>query len=160
MAAIFWDRVSLAVGALAAVTATTANSRADASRLQGFRILRTEYYGSIKNLTEGEGPLLLGLTHDLSNAEIAETFLGDPQRTHDPVETEKAGRPVWGLESLAIDVNGQGKMVFQGVAKIGWSVPEGTALKWFIMNMNQSAAMTTGATLVLFAKHFGVWLKD
>lgn len=159
MSGIVWDDIVITTGALAAATFVSSNSKIDANRLQGFRVLKTEYFGAVRNMTTGQGPLLLCLVHDLSNAEMAETMAGNPQRSHDPSESEKARRPIWPLEVLMPNSDGDGNIVFKGVATIGWSIPEGTALKWAILNMD-SGVLTTGPVVAVTAKHFGVWLKD
>ena len=43
MAGIVWDDITLTLGTLGNKTATGTNSKIDAARLQGFRVLRTEW---------------------------------------------------------------------------------------------------------------------
>ncbi len=123
-------------------------------------MLRTEWFLSIQGLTSNEGPILVGLAHDLTVAEIDEAFDGDPQRNADPNLEEQAHRPVWPLDMFFNNSAGNGKLLGNGVVKIGWSVPEGTQLKWFARNQEIANALTTGAVFKITAKHFGVWLKD
>ncbi len=159
MAAIVWDVITLTIGALAADTSVNANSKIDGSRIQGFRVLRTEYYAALKGSTSGEGPILLYLNHDLTVAEADATFAADPQRPKDPTASEAANRPVWPLEIFFNTAAGNGNVVLKGVKKLGWSFQEGTILKWSARNMSTST-LTTGSTVRIFAKHFGVWLRD
>ncbi len=159
MAGIVWDAVTITVGALTAQSAITVNSKIDPSRLQGFRVLRTEWYLGMRSATTGDGPFVVGLSHDLTGDEVSTCIGGDPQRSNDPVESEEANRPVWAITALHPNADGDGKIVDHGVTKIGWSIPEGTSLKWWVMN-GGNITLTTGAVVNILAKHFGVWLKD
>ncbi len=158
MASIVWEGVNIAPGTLAEDSFKSTASKIDASRLQGFRVLKTEYFGAVNGMTTGEGPLVLVLAHDMSQVEMKECFDANPQRSNDLAASEQARRPMWPLEILQANSDGDGKAFFQGVAKIGWSIPEGTDLFWAVVNLG--AALTTGATVRILAKHFGVWLKD
>ncbi len=159
LASIVWDNTELTLGTLGSQTAISTTSRIDAGRLQGFRVLRTEYFVIMRGATVGDDPVVFGLCHDLSNAEIAETFGADPQRPGDPGLEEMAMRPVWVLGSLAANNDGDGRVVLDGVKKLGWSIQEGTPLKWFAFN-HGPGALSTGGEINILAKHFGVWLKD
>ncbi len=159
MAAIQWDELEDPTGALAAGSATTINSRVDSGRLQGFRVLRTEWFFRMKGLSANEGPVLVGLAHDLTAAEIQECLGADPQRSNDPTLSPRTMRPVWPMALFENDSVGNQNMLQQGVTTIGWSIPEGTNLVWWQMNRDTDA-LQTGGTLNITAKHFGVWLKD
>ncbi len=159
MAAIQWDELEDPTGALAAGSAGVINSRIDSGRLNGFRVLRTEYFLRVKGLSVNEGPLLVGLAHDLSAAEIQEALGADPQRSNDTTLSPRAMRPVWPLALFENDSVGNQKMIAQGVVKINWSIPEGTNLVWWQMNRDTDA-LQSGGTLNITAKHFGVWLRD
>ncbi len=158
MAGIFWDELQLALGTLGAGTTIQINSRLDSSRLQGFKLLRTEYDVQVFGLTAAEGPVHVSLCHDLTTTEHEETLGGDPQRAKDPDLSEKAMRPVWPLGHLYHE-GGIGVTSLRGVIKLGWSFPEGTPMKW-CFNNRFGTSLTTGAQVRLTAKHFGVWLRD
>ncbi len=159
MAAVQWDEVQISLGTLAAGIAKQSDSRIDGARLQGFCVLRTEWFVTVKALTAGEGPLLLTLAHDLTTAEVQETIGADPQRSNDPESSARSKQPLWPLTHLFNKTDTGSLIMDKGVTKIGWSIPEGTALKWGIVNVSAND-LTTGATLFVTAKHFGVWLKD
>ncbi len=110
-------------------------------------------------MTSGEGPVLVGMAHDLSATEIEETLGADPQRSGDPTAEPRAMRPVWPLGQMFNNSAGNGQIILEGVQKIGWSIPEGTDLKWFVQNVS-GATLTTGSVFRIIAKHFGVWLRD
>ncbi len=160
MAGIVWDGIVLTLGTLAANTALQAASRIDAARVQGFRILKTEYFIDVVSMTDGEGPIIVGMQHNLSVAEVAEAILADPQGSKGIAspENEQAMRPVWPLGVVAVDIANQEKAHWKTV-KIGWSIPEDSTLNWFAFNSDASA-LTTGGKIFIDAKHFGVWLKD
>ncbi len=159
MAAIVWDEVGITLGTLGSATVTGNDSKIDTARAQGFRVLRTEWFIIMDGLTQDEGPILVGLAHDLGATEIDECIEADPQRPNDPAVSEKANRPVWPLTYLWRDSAGNGQIVDKGVIKLNWSIQEGTLLKWWAKNTDASA-LTTGAIVKIRAKHFGVWLKD
>ncbi len=158
MAAIQWDENFITLGALAQGAAVVSSSRIDDSRLQGYRVLRTDYFIQVKGMTAGNSAVVVGLAHDLSAGEIQEAIGADPQRSNDPTLSPRAMRPVWPLEIFAANAEGN-KLVTKGTTNIGWSIPEGTLLEWFVVNMGD-ADLTTGTIVNILAKHFGVWLKD
>ncbi len=159
MASIIWDEIIINPGALTAGTATGQVSRIDASRLQGFRVLKTQYFVVCQGMTADEGPVMLFLNHDLSATEQEECLGADPQRSGDPDKESRAMRPVWPLGTFFKDSAGNGQLVLDGEIKLGWSFPEGTDLKWMVQNVG-AQTMTTGANYRIIAKHFGVWLRD
>ncbi len=159
MASIVWDETTLTLSTLGSGSILTANSRIDASRLQGFRILKTQYYFALKSMTPDEGPIMMHLAHDLTAAEMEETIGADPQRSGDPTLEPRALRPVWPLGLLGNDTEGNAGVFLQGEIKLGWSFPEGTILKIGAENISGSA-LTTGAVVRGRMKHFGVWLRD
>jgi len=158
MASIVWDLITISPGALAQGDFVIAGSKINASRLQGFRVLKTQYWISMRNATAGEGGFLVGLSHALSVAELAEMVDAAPQRPNDTAGSERARRPAWPLEMLIANADGDGKVYAEGVATIGWSIQEGTALDWWVANF--ATTKTTGTVVNIIAKHFGVWLKD
>ncbi len=160
MASVIWDEsLVIAVGALIGDATAIDTSRIDSARLQGFRILRTEYFMGVRAMTTGEGPIVIGMAHDLTAGEITAGTGGDPQRPNDPTQSELANRPIFPLEVLMPNADGDGKITAQGVKKLNWSFQEGTSLIWYAQNISNQT-LTTGAIVLIQAKHFGVWLKD
>ncbi len=157
MASIIWDELSVNLSTAISGAAVGVNSRIDASRLQGFRILKSQVFVALKDITEGEGPILIVMAHDLTATEVEETLGADPQRSGDPDLEARAMRPVWPVGLLMETVGG--KTVLEKEMKIGWSFPEGTILKFYAINRD-NATLTTGASMNVTAKHFGVWLRD
>ncbi len=161
MSGIVWDEVSIEPGTLQPRTAMRATSKIDAGRLQGFRVLRTEYFIVLRGVVIAFDNILVGLAADLSIAEIKEAIEADPQRSNDPNLSEQAKRPLWPLELMgAASVTLNGNLYAKGVHKLGWSIPEGVSLFWFVFNMDDIDQLTTGLNIQIIAKHFGVWLKD
>lgn len=157
MSGIYYDVIRMSLGAMSSDTATAATTKCDTTRLQGFRVLRTEWFAQWDDFTAGEGPVVWGFCGDLTAAEVAEVFLADPQRANDTNLAEQAERPLW-IQDIYSDI-GDSYCISKGVWKPNWSFPEGTPLKAFAFNPN-SEAITTGSTMLIVAKHFGVWLKD
>lgn len=157
--AIVYDDVRILVSTLATKTAILGASKIDASREMGFRIMKTEYVVGWNNTTAGDGPLVLGFAANLNQAEIEEAIEGDPQSSVDTEDAETI-RPVWVLGMLAGSAahgNLDGGRVHSFTPK--WSIPEGSAGQWFVYNID-SASMTDGTVVSIFAKHYGVWLRD
>ncbi len=158
---IVWDQVGITLSTLAALTGILGASRIDAAREQGFRVMKTEYVGSIVGRTNGEGPVMLAVGFNLSLAEMEEAIEADPQSSFDTPANEQVMRPVFILgifdplaASPAILNNGIPKTV-----NFKWSAPEGGSMNWMAYNTSGSA-LTTGSVVRVVAKHFGVWLKD
>ncbi len=155
---IYYDRHALTVGALASLAAATSTSKQNSSREQGFRILKSEWYATLKGYTDGEGPWVFGLCQDLTAAQITAVFDAVPQFAGDGVENFDAMRPLWILGIMSSEGN-MDQTTRSGEWKPKWSFPEGVPLKAFIWNAS-AGTLTTGATLILVAKNYGVWLRD
>lgn len=158
--AIIYDDVELALGALAGKDAIAAPSKIDASRENGFRVMKTEYWMIFYGKTTAEGPIMVGLAPNLAAASIEETIEADPQSRTDDQVTPDSKRPVFPLEIIDYtEVDMTNLQPYKGEVKIRWSIPEGNNLNWFAYNMN-AAGLTTGTVVRIFAKHYGVWLRD
>ena len=162
LAAIQWDEVTQALSTLAVGAIISANSRIDQSRLQGFRVLKSQYVFVITGLAVDQ-PVRMLFAHDLSNTETEEAIGADPQRPGDPTgdSAARTKRPTWPLDPGVFlnDANGNGQLILQGEIKLGWSIQEGTVLKFQFENIG-GATLTTGAIVTGRVKHFGVWLRD
>lgn len=157
--AIYHETVEITVGALAAGDAIAAATRQDGSRNNGFRFLKSEYFIAVENLSDDEA-LLVGIGGPtLSAASIEEAIEADPQGSNDP-SGPTAMRPVWPLEMFMAHNGGNGKMVAQGEWKPRWSFSEEDAMNVFAYNVDQSNPLTTGARVMIYLKHYGVWLND
>ncbi len=161
--AILRETASVALGGLTNITAIKLAS--GLAITEDFRILKTELYAHIKNLTGGDGEgLLLGLANgELTVAEIVECIEADgPEDRNDRVLQERAERfvkliagvitPLGILNTQFLNENG-GPMI---TVKPRWtfSDPEG----WDYFVYNTSDDITTGATCTLTAVHYGVWV--
>lgn len=158
---IVYDDVQLVLSTLGSKTVFTAGSKIDASRLNGFRVLKTEYWINYEGKTAGQGPIMVGLSANHDATEIEECIEADPQssaRGEDALN--RAMRPVWPLymiptkptDSLeAADDNGN--------FTPKWSSPESFGFFWWAYNMS-GGALTDGTIVTIFAKHYGVWLRD
>lgn len=126
--------------------------------------MKTEYWISAEAKVVAEGPIMVGVAARCDNAaEIEECIEADPQiRGADPEEVQ-AKRPVWPLEMFGAEeghgTNESGLVAKKGTVNLRWSCPEGTGLLWWAYNAG-AGALTTGCVVVVFAKHYGVWLRD
>ncbi len=133
---------------------------------EDFRIIKTEVSCTLTALTAGEGTgASLGIANnDLSAAEIEESLeVTGPLFPGDRILQEKAERFTKILgEFVPGNVNTQ--MLLQGPdggspvsATIRWTFGNSQAgWGWFVYN--NGAAITTGATAVVRAVHYGVWV--
>lgn len=160
---ILREIVTLTLGALAAEDCIATTSKIDASRTEGFRIMRSEIAVAYKGMTQGEGPIEVGMAFNADQDEIEQCIEADPQGMNDVGQVNlqhQANRPVFPIGVIqAQEVSGK---LFEGafrVFKPTWSVPEGGLLSWYAYN-GDNAALTTGGEVRFFVKHYGVWLRD
>ncbi len=151
-----------AIGGLAAKAGTILGTKL--ATLERFRMLRSEMFAAITALTTGEGTgLLIGLADgDFSLPEIEEAIEANgPLGPNDKVTEAIAERPVWltgavdretGTEAIFENENG-GHML---VVKPRWTFARTKSWNFFVYNLG--ATMTTGATVLIRVKSFGVWV--
>lgn len=132
--------------------------------LERFRMLKLEVYAVIKNLTTGEGTgLLFGLADgDYTIAEIEAAIETDgPLGPNDTVAAELAMRPIWwmgavdretGTEAIFENEQGGHRMVFNP----RWTFSRTKSWNFFVYNLG--AQLTTGSSVIIRAKSFGVWV--
>lgn len=164
--AIVREQRSQSLGTLANNTALLIGTKI--ATLEDFRILRSEISVFVNALTDGEGPgLMFGLADgDLTASEIASAITtGGPVGPNDVVAGNIAERPVFVIGMIEDESNNGTVGVFHGehaggmiVYKPKWTFANGTSWNWFVFN-NIGAAFTTGATIKLLVKNFGVWVR-
>lgn len=133
-----------------------------------FRILKSEIFAFIGTLTSGEGPgLIFGLADgELSTGEIGAVINTDgPLGPNDIAVAQIAERPVFVLGQLddlgASGIKGHFRSEGGGpkiVFNPRWTFAHTTSWNWFIFN-NTGANLTTGATVRLVVKNYGVWVR-
>ncbi len=160
-AQVLWDNLEVTIGALATVSAAIVSSRIDTAKEMGFRILRTDYWAFWRGFTAGEGPLIFGMTAGQSAGNVALAIQADPAGSGPEVLTGRlqANFPVFPLGLMTAEDAAQLMVTKEGTFNMRWSIPEGSSMNWWVFNPSGST-FTTGSTLKIIAKHFGVWLKD
>ncbi len=159
-AGIIYDIDQFSLGTLANKDAIQKQSKIDANKENGFRILRSEWKATLGGIAASEGPILFGFAAgSLTAQQIEDCLESDPQKQYVPDVTEESMRPVWPLALFFKSASGDGHVNAEGVAKFNWSIPEGDFASWWAYHMG-SGTLTTGATMSYAVKHFGVWLKD
>ncbi len=132
--------------------------------LERFRIIKAELYAAITGLTTGEGTgLLIGLADgDLSLTEIEEAIENNgPLGPNDQVLEARADRfTKW---FGAVDRETGDHALFENddgghmMAKtIRWTMARTKSWNWFVYNLGP--VLTTGATVNIRSKLFGVWV--
>ncbi len=157
----------LPVGALAAGAAVIANSRIDAARENGFRIVKSQLFLTLTGKTTAEGPIAFGVAMNVPNAAAITAILdADPSDSKADISRgEGVFVKILGVLGLLetsfppISRDGPGWMMEISYGKNGWSIPEGRGLVYWARN-NDGSALTTGTILTFSAEHFGVWLRD
>ncbi len=142
---------------------------------EDFRILKSEIAAGIINLDDEENAqgLLFGMANgELSDTEIAQAIVaGGPLDRNDRLAAERASRYVKILSSFKWSSVGHPNTtrtsadgIFEGeggspiiVNKPRWTFSDPEGWVFFIFN-NTGSALTTGATVRMTAKHFGVWV--
>lgn len=157
--AIVYDDLQLAIGALASKDCIAIASKIDSARLNGFRVMRTEYWIDWAGKITGEGPIIFGFTVHHSAGEVELTIEADPQSSAELEGNAVAKRPVWPLEIAGIVATEGPPEGQKGVFNPKWSNIEGRGAFWWAYNLDD-AALQTGMVCHFFAKHFGVWLRD
>jgi len=112
---------------------------------------------NIRDLTVGEGPIVVGLAHgDLSVTEVKEALVAELTDPDDIIAREHARRPVRkvGVFSEA-GALADGRIIRR---KILFSIGDAHTLNFFAFNRS-GAALTTGASISLDATIFGRWQR-
>ncbi len=151
---------TITLSTLASKDVISVSTNIDGSREQGFRALRGDLFITLKGSTPEEGPILVGLSTGLTAAEIEEALESDPQDSQDHDAVAKSMRPVWPLATF-FEIATSHVQATQSpiVWKPRWSFVEGQGLEAWAYNLG-TGALTTGATVSVFGKIFGVWLND
>ncbi len=132
-----------------------------------FRMLKSQVSALATAIATGEAVgLMFGLADgDLSAVEVAAAVQAQgPLDSNDSVTADVAMRPVWLLG--AIDTNERtNRAFFRGaedstllVAKPRWTFGTTKSWNWFVFN-HSGATLTTGLTVRVIAKNFGVWIR-
>ncbi len=153
---------SQAIGTLAAQTALLIGTKL--ATLERFRQIKLELVASITGVTSGElTGLLIGVCDgDLTVAELETSIeINGPLGPNDIETRDTAERPWWFLGAIdretgteAIFENETGGHIMEKV--IRWTYARTKSWNYFLYNMG--AAPTTGATVLIRAKSFGVWV--
>ncbi len=151
-----------ALGALSASAGVIIGTKL--ATLERFRMLRNECVASLTALTSGEGTALLMVLADgqftLAEVEAAIEANG-PLGPNDTVTEDIADRPVWfsgavdretGTEAIFENENG-GHML---VLKPRWTFARTKSWNYIVYNLGDN--LTTGASVRIRSKSFGVWV--
>ncbi len=152
-----------ALGTLGNVTAITIAT--PLVMAEDFRMIKTEFSALVTALTGGEGNgLMVGIANgELSVTEIAEAIAANgPLNRNDRGRDERVMRFVKllgaidevGQTSHAFKNEGGGPMIEE---TIRWTFSNPEGWQWFIWN--HGTALTTGSSVRLRAKNYGVWLS-
>ncbi len=148
----------VALGALATLSVAGTATIIDAARLQGMRIKKAKVGVTFKDKTAGEGPLLVGMASvDLSNAEIAEALVADPQSARDSPANERANRQIYPIAMLPAGLAHAEEVQYLRTLRYPWKrIMEGNGLKMFVFNMD-TATLTTGCVVNFVIPVVGNW---
>ncbi len=163
---IIYESVSKDLGTLADQAAKVVNG--PLAITDDFRMLKSEVvaHHTLSQTDEGHG-LYLGIADgDLTEAEIAAAITtGKPLDRNDSVLAAVAerfvklfaasGEAVEPLGVVANYLNKYGGPMLEVNPK--WTFGDTSSWKWFIFN-NSGATLTTGLTVRVIAKSFGVWV--
>ncbi len=132
--------------------------------LERYRMLKAEVIATVTGVTSGElNGLYFGLADgDLTLTQLEEAIEGNgPLGPNDIVEMNIAERPVWFFG--ATDRETGTTLVFENTQgghlleiKLRWTFASTKSWNWFVYNLG--VAPTTGATVFIRVKSFGVWV--
>ncbi len=151
---------SLPLGSLGSQQVISVLMDIDESRENGVMIKQFKASVDIRDKTVNEGPIRVGFSVGLSDAEIKEALDADPQGANDVPATEQANRkvfPVWTIPSGLVSSN-----EIQVLADIHFpwkEIDEGTAVTIWAQNCD-SSTLTTGAVITTLISLVQEWLND
>ncbi len=163
--AIITEQRSQALTTLAAQTAVLIGTKLAIE--EDFRILKSHVHCLINGLTAGQGSrLVIGLADgNLTVAQIAEAITANGPLNPGDTQGEHAMRPVFIVGVAGGDTTQTALVVRDAhtnapliVQKNRWTFQDGDSWNWFVYN-NSAAALTTGSSIFLIAKNFGVWVQ-
>lgn len=133
---------------------------------EDFRVLKMEIFAHISlagDVHLEDGPLLLGLSDgELAASEIEECLEAVALDANDHLNLERTHRPVWPLGYYVPGEIASAMAVFNGGRPVTWdkrwTFSDTDGWTFWIKNMSTSP-LTTGASSVIFAKVYGVWVK-
>lgn len=152
---IYHEINALTLGALAAEdVAVVAGPTID----EDFRIMKTEVFVAYQNPTQNEGAVVFGIAQGaLTATEIEECLEAEPTDENDVPAVEQAMRAVFPLGILVMATDG-GRIIDHIDRKLTWTFKNAEGWQWFAYNLD-SGALTTGGSLRILAKHYGVWVR-
>lgn len=164
--AILSEKPSVALSTLAQNTGIILTDNAiENSLLERFRIIKSEIVAAIQGGTfvAGDGPLLLYLVDGdftLAEFEAAIETVG-PVGPNDKVASAVVERfyKFFGMLNFVEENAGPGALLNGGMVvekTIRWTFARSKGWNWILYNTG--TALTTGATIKLQCKHFGVWV--
>ncbi len=159
---IIHEQQSLAVGGLANAAGILQSSKLDGSQRQGKLMKKT--YGRVtwSGKTDDQGPVLYGVTHTLSAAELAEALVADPQGQDDPTTSDAANRPIilWGvIPADGVEIPASVDLSYRRYKMFSWKIREGVSLQYFAFNTS-GGTLTTGLVIRFLMTHVYTWLQD
>ncbi len=112
-----------------------------------------------------EGPILVGMAPGgMTAAEIEQAIETTVDDSNDIPDVEFANRMIWPLEALVVQsdtTNGASAgsvTTVRGEFNPRWTMPNPDGWTWWAYNFG-TANLTTGGTVSITAKYFGVWVR-
>ncbi len=141
----------LVVSTLGTLAAITVSLSIDAARGNGVILKQLKAGITYSGKISAEGPIVIGLSTDLSAAEVAEAMVADPQSQRDIPATEQANRRVYPLFVIGVGQTSSGdsgdQMTPYRKIRFPWKdFSEGKGLQLFAWNADSSNL--TGSMLV------------
>ncbi len=111
------------------------------------------------NDTDADGPVIFGLSVGLSDTQIAEAMLADPQSMFDVEPVERANRKVWPIAIFHNDSD-EKSMQFRNY-NIPWKeIPEGETVKLWVYNTGSGTLGDTSSILHAQIVWVYDWMED
>ncbi len=151
------EDASIVMSNASANTAVLGASKIDASRENGFRIIKSKVNFGFHSKTVDEGPVVFGMAIGMTAAQIKAALEDDPQISSAVLSKSKSMwlKPLGVVPFTAVEEESAVHRLM--TIPVGWSVIEGSLLSYWGY---AQGALTTGMVITIFAEHLGVWLRD
>ncbi len=127
---------------------------------EDYYALSVDAQWAIRDLTAGEGPILVGFAHDdLSVSEVNEAITAEVTDPDDIIAVERSRRPV--RKSGVFPVQNTHEVLNDGKTirtKLKWSIGNDHNLNCWVRNAS-GAPLTTGAILEITGTLYGNWQR-
>ncbi len=137
----------------------------DSALENGQKLIKLKAYCHLRGKTSGEGPIICGVSVDLTNVRVDAAMVGDPQGFGSEADRLISNRkvfPIWVFAENITDYPGPSvgaSPLLEDISLPGWTLEEGMSLEWFAYNAD-GTSLTTGSDVTFGGVIITRWLRD